>query len=337
MSKGIPMKTHSVWQRGKWLWAAASVSALAACFGGGGSTTASSSTPTAPYQNPVLTGVTPVVAVIGVPATFTVTGQNFPLTASASLANGSCLTPANRAATGFTVVCTPGGVAGDQIMTITSDTVANSGWWIGMQTIAVSAASAATVSGLLTDTGITASQCYAAGSDVLVSCSNSAALALNDKQDGMTGRDVLLPDMTDGNLGMSYSTVGAFEKTECVKDNISGLTWQGKTATLLALPGDARSQEAKAYEASVNVAGLCGYTNWRLPTRLELQSLVNYGAVDPNAAMDAVWLPDTKSGAYFSISPYAPNVKNVWVVDFIKGSVINDGAINSGVYVRLVR
>ncbi|MDD5031248.1 MAG: PKD domain-containing protein, partial [Rhodoferax sp.] len=63
------------------------------------------------------------------------------------------------------------------------------------------------VSPALTDTGTTASQCYAAGSNVLTSCTSAAASALNASQDGMLGTDVTMPDAADGKLGLSYSTV----------------------------------------------------------------------------------------------------------------------------------
>ena len=39
------------------------------------------------------------------------------------------------------------------------------------------------------DTGVTSSQCFQEGSDVLVSCKSAGALALNSFQDGMSGRD----------------------------------------------------------------------------------------------------------------------------------------------------
>ena len=43
--------------------------------------------------------------------------------------------------------------------------------------------------GALNDSGITANQCYQAGSDILVACSTLGATTLNAAQDGMVGRD----------------------------------------------------------------------------------------------------------------------------------------------------
>ena len=75
-------------------------------------------------------------------------------------------------------------------------------------------------------TGVTASQCYQAGSNTLVSCSSSGAQALNSQQDG---------NRTSINA-RSYSLVpnasgGTYAITECVKDNNTGLIWEGKTAS----------------------------------------------------------------------------------------------------------
>jgi hypothetical protein len=326
----------------RWLLVALTASALAACTGGESQTTVS--------QTPIVLSIKPQTAAIGDATSFTVSGLYLPLTATLSIVSGSCLTPTSRTTTGFTVVCTLGGAAGDQLITISSDTAANSGYWLGTQTLAATpgASTPLTVVNLLVDSGVNSGQCYASGSDVLVSCVSPTAIALNDKQDGMTGRDVTSADGTDGQVGLSYSTVigqqsqnpvvmGPFAKTDCVKDNITGLVWQGKSTALVSLPGDARNLEAKGVEAATNTAGLCGFTDWRLPSRNELQSLVNYGSLDLYFSIDTNWFADTRIGAYYSATKYAPNLKNVWLVDFIRGNVAPDSNASSGVYVRLVR
>jgi hypothetical protein len=199
------------------------------------------------------------------------------------------------------------------------------------------------VTGELPDTGITSAQCYAAG-NTLVSCTSAAAIALNDKQDGMIGRDVSNPDNSDGKLGFSYSTVGSYAITECVKDNITGLTWEGKptsgtriaTATYTNF-GYNNASDASAYVTAVNsAAGLCGYSDWRLPTVDELQTLVDYSVAYPGPTIDSTWFPNTQPYYYWTATIYAGDTSSAWLVDFYKGYVgYASGAIT--VHVRLVR
>jgi hypothetical protein len=181
---------------------------------------------------PAVTAVTPAVAKVGTLTTFTVAGSN--LTAGMGFALADC-SPSDTELAGGTVTqrqftCTP------QLPGIKAGAVAAAPGGTALLNFSVNVTAPPVAVTLLTDTGITASQCYKAGSDTLVSCTDAAAIALNDKQDGMLGRDVTTPDNADGKLGFSYSTVpnpagGNFDVTECVKDNITGLTWEGKTAT----------------------------------------------------------------------------------------------------------
>lgn len=198
------------------------------------------------------------------------------------------------------------------------------------------------------DTGISASQCYQQGSDILVSCTSAAALALHDWQDGMVGRDVTSAESSDGKLGFNYSMVGSYAKTECVQDNATGLLWEGKpssgprasTDTYTNLENNS-SADASAYVGKVNAAGLCGYKDWRLPNRYELQSLVYYGrsnVLGVPATIDEDWFPNTQGlGRYLSSSPYVGKTTQAWSVSFGNGDVGKHDERSSAAYVRLVR
>lgn len=299
--------------------------ALVGCGGGASFTTAGTSA-----GAPTVTALTPATMEVGVATTMTVTGSNLPLTATLTIDGASCDASKANTATGFTAVCTAGAVTGSKIATIYSDAVAKGGYWIGQQTLTVAIGPGSL--GVLADTGVGANQCYGAGSDALVSCSSAQALALNSKQDGMVGRDVLVPDSTDGSLGLSYSLIGP----DCARDNATGLTWQRASTTLAAVAGTARNQEAAALVTAANTAILCGYTDWRLPTRHELQSLLNYGSTDPALAMDWSWFPLTKGAWYYSSSPYGTST-NVWAVDVVSGRVDSIGVATGSVEARLVR
>ncbi len=195
----------------------------------------------------------------------------------------------------------------------------------------------------ITDTGITSDQCYGAGSDALISCTSAAAITLNDKQDGMVGRDVTTPNNADGKLGYSYSTVGSYPLTDCVKDNVTGLLWEGKPTTgpranTLSFTnlGNNAANDTSGYVAMVNSAGLCGYTDWRLPTAKELQSIVDYGIAYPGPTVDSAWFPNTGNDNYWTSLPAIVNAGAAWTVDFDGASIVYNSR-NTGNYIRLVR
>lgn len=227
----------------------------------------------------------------------------------------------------------------------------------------VSAASVATSN--LNDTGITPSQCYQVGSNVLVACNSAAAIALNNAQDGMVGRDanVATNSNTDGKLGFSFTSVTG----GCVQDNVTGLMWEVKTtdgglrdwtksytnydSTLIAqkwngtanvAPTQAEidaSTNSVGFINSVNAQGLCGYSDWRLPTADELQSIVDYGVSYPGPTIDANLFPNTRSGSlgmFWSATPHVANTAYAWYVDFAYG-LVSGNYRTSSYNVRLVR
>ncbi|MFY9260974.1 MAG: LamG domain-containing protein [Gallionella sp.] len=85
--------------------------------------------------------ISPAFATLNTPTTLTVTGTNLPLTAVLSMADAVCQTPTNRAASGFTVSCTPQGTAtGVKVITVKTDKLANGGAVIDAKwTVTVSA------------------------------------------------------------------------------------------------------------------------------------------------------------------------------------------------------
>ena len=67
-----------------------------------------------------------------------------------------------------------------------------------------------------------------------------------------------------------------------------------------------------------------GYTDWRLPDRMELLSLVDYGRSAP--AIDPVF--SCQSANYWTVTEVADGLRNKWVVSF---------GLESSLYVRCVR
>ncbi|MCX8520153.1 MAG: DUF1566 domain-containing protein [Rhodoferax sp.] len=162
---------------------------------------------------------------------------------------------------------------------------------------------------------------------------------------------------------------GRYELTECVKDNSTGLVWEGKPTTgtragsitytnfdrtdtqqkLDANTGvhsyptqteiDADSNSI-GYVKSVNDSELCGFTNWRLPDIDELSLLKDEGQAD-TPKIDTKWFPNTQAFSYWTSSPHVSEYQlySARVVYFGVGIIFNGTSSNRsyGNYVRLVR
>ena len=111
-----------------------------------------------------------------------------------------------------------------------------------------------------------------------------------------------------------------------VSDTETGLMWQKETA-----PGSYTWQGGLSYCEHLILAG---HSDWRLPNRNELQTLVDYSRYGP--AIDPLLKANTVSSYYWSSTPYAYYTGMVWRVDFYGGGVYNNDKSNS-YYVRAVR
>ena len=151
----------------------------------------------------------------------------------------------------------------------------------------------------------------------------------------------------------------------CVRDNLRGLTWAGKTgdgglhggnhryAWFDSDPtrnggenGGAGSIEScgntlggmtcttENYLAVVNASGYCGRTDWRLPTQAELLSLVQPDNANP--AIDVSLFPNTIAVSYWSATTHAMYPINAWGVHFGYGAA-HAGPKDVAHAVRLVR
>jgi hypothetical protein len=89
-----------------------------------------------------------------------------------------------------------------------------------------------------------------------------------------------------------------------ITDTSTGFIWQQATA-----PGTYTLQQAKDYITSLNDQEYLGYGDWRLPTVLELITLVDRSCANP--AINTAYFPDTVSSNYWS--------SNAWVWDIFDG------------------
>jgi hypothetical protein len=195
------------------------------------------------------------------------------------------------------------------------------------------------------------------------------------RQDGGSGRDALsgVSKVGGGAAGFDYtkrasdgtSLPASATDWSCVRDNITGLTWEAKTtdggmrdkqwryswydSNSPSNGGDAGgggstatcnstlgvSCTTEAYVAAVNAQTLCGTTTepWRLPSQRELLTLLHAGVLP---SIDPTYFANTMQAPYWSASPYAPTPSMAWGVHFGYGAGHAE-AKTAANHVRLVR
>ncbi|MEV3830764.1 MULTISPECIES: Lcl C-terminal domain-containing protein [Aeromonas] len=149
----------------------------------------------------------------------------------------------------------------------------------------------------------------------------------------------------------------------CVRDNVTGLIWEVKQPAGSGGLRDANhtytwynpdnsnnggyagtqnggscqgsSCDTAAFVNAVNVEGLCGASDWRMPSVTELLSIVHNGRTLP--AIDQSYFPHTPlHNVYWSSSPNASGSGHAWGVFFSHGEVTYESKLNYS-RVRLVR
>jgi hypothetical protein len=104
---------------------------------------------------------------------------------------------------------------------------------------------------------------------------------------------------------------------DTVTDNLSGLMWTR----------NANKANGKAdWEQAILGAGNCtdgGHTNWRLPNRIELESLIDLGKFNPALPADHPFIGVQPSYYWTSTTP-SNNEDHAWVIHFYIGFVTHD-------------
>jgi Protein of unknown function (DUF1566)/Divergent InlB B-repeat domain/Fibronectin type III domain len=147
----------------------------------------------------------------------------------------------------------------------------------------------------------------------------------------------------------------------CTRDNANGLIWEVKTAdgglrdqyktyTNYDDPTKLQKRNGSAYvnptqadidaatnsigfAKAINVGGLCGHNDWRMPSKDELASLWDLDVVP---SIDPVFFPNTYSFDYWSGSPDLDLSINAFIVDFHYGSTPGVSTRYKAFPVRLV-
>ncbi len=115
-----------------------------------------------------------------------------------------------------------------------------------------------------------------------------------------------------------------------VTDNLTGLMWQQ------TVPTDTYTwAQAVAYCPTLNLAN---HSDWRLPSRIELVSIVDFGVMTSTsgATINATYFPSTPAAAFWSASPLAGSSSGAWAVYFFLGLAGHYG-ISDTLNVRCVR
>ena len=178
---------------------------------------------------------------------------------------------------------------------------------------------------------------------------------------GSTGYSLVFKGCDAANVAEYY------DKTECVRDNASGLIWQGQTAAGTGLRANDQyktnydsttafqkyngtgyvaptqadidaSTNSIGFKNAVNASNLCGSAVWRLPTKDELLGIVK---TSQSPTIDNAWFPNTQlNSSYWTSSPYLDVAHFAWYVGFNDGNAYGgyrDGYYSGGILYYLVR
>ncbi len=145
----------------------------------------------------------------------------------------------------------------------------------------------------------------------------------------------------DGQPLANQEAIYTITPWDCVRDNVTGLVWEVKN-----IDGGLRDQnhtytwyhpdpernggapgtpdggectggiacDTHTYVNAVNRRGLCGAGDWRLPTRAELRTIVDYKAEFP--AIDTDYFPNTVARSFWTIEPNTTYPNYAWHTDF---------------------
>lgn len=178
---------------------------------------------------------------------------------------------------------------------------------------------------------------------------------ISGQQDCRYGRDAIYNDNRDGHAGFSFTKLDAKGQSlpasatnwSCVRDNVTGLVWEVKTNDGSIHDKDntyrwgGKTARGSGYGTYYNdwnslVDGsnnqrLCGFSNWRLPTRVELQSIVLHEGETMDGSLtfqriDTDFFPYMYHywSDFWSASPVAKSSDAAWYVNFNDGFVSGD-------------
>ena len=129
-----------------------------------------------------------------------------------------------------------------------------------------------------------------------------------------------------------------------VSDENTGLMWEVKgVSDGSADPGNPNDpdntyswNELSDFIILLNASNHKGYSDWRIPTVKELETILDLSVAEPGPAMQSTLFPNCQSGSYWTSVPDVVNPAMVWSIDF-STSYDNITATSEKLYVRAVR
>jgi hypothetical protein len=108
-------------------------------------------------------------------------------------------------------------------------------------------------------------------------------------------------------------TVGTGAQVDCVTDNLTGLMWVKNP-----------DSTARLWQAAIDYAktlNLCGFTDWRVPSIIELESMVNAAQSNSATWLNTQGFSNVQSYYYWSSTASAFSTGYAWYVGMGDGDV----------------
>ncbi len=159
----------------------------------------------------------------------------------------------------------------------------------------------------------------------------------NDLPDSATSW-IMVHDNVTGLLWEMKDSLDGVQDYSNPHDADNTYTWYDSNPAInggqAGTPGDGTDTED--FINALNASNFGGYSDWCLPTKKELPTIVDFSSFNP--AINITYFPNTVSSGYWSSTTYVDNANYTWYMDFSGG--YDDwayGAKSRAQYVRAVR
>lgn len=141
-----------------------------------------------------------------------------------------------------------------------------------------------------------------------------------------TGQASTFADGDDGDVeaGMEWPSPRFIDNQDgTITDDLTGLMWtkDGRApGPGVCIPVSSRGwQSALNYVSCLNTNNYLGYTDWRLPNRKELRSLINFGQSNSATWLSTQGFNNVMDGSYWSSTTIAAATDSAWSIEMSSG------------------